>query len=422
MPIFFRTLLRWFTPLIFALTLVSGASAAPTVLPPENALTAAQLGIIVNDDDPLSIAIGNYYKQRRKIPDDNIVHIRFKPGKSIMQPGEFAVLKSSVDARLPARVQALALTWTAPYRVGCMSITAAFTFGYDVRYCAEGCQITATSSYANSNTHKPFDELGIRPTMMLAATSKPFAFALIERGIEADYSLPNGAAYLIETSDVARSVRKELFPAVLQQFGARLPVHIEQAPTLENAKDVMFYVTGSVQVAALDSNHYLPGAIGDHLTSYGGQLTGHEQMSALRWLEAGVTGSYGTVVEPCAFIAKFPNPQILLKHYLAGETLLEAYWKSVVMPGQGVFIGEPLARPYGAYRIKREGAHWYVGGPALQLDTVYNVFAADNVDGPFERVASGVKPMSLAQYLELPEPIRAYYRLEPLIGIDGFIP
>lgn len=29
-----------------------------------------------------------------------------------------------------------------------------------------------------------------------------------------------------------------------------------------------------------------------------------------------------------------------------GDTLLEAYWKSVAMPGQGLFIGEPLARPF----------------------------------------------------------------------------
>jgi hypothetical protein len=26
--------------------------------------------------------------------------------------------------------------------------------------------------------------------------------------------------------------------------------------------------------------------------------------------------------------------------------LIEAYWKSVQMPGQGLFVGEPLAAPY----------------------------------------------------------------------------
>jgi hypothetical protein len=70
-------------------------------------------------------------------------------------------------------------------------------------------------------------------------------------------------------------------------------------------------------------------------------------MSALRWLEAGATGSYGTVTEPCNFVDKFPRPNIVIDRYLNGETLLEAYWKSVAWPGQGVFIGEPLARPFG---------------------------------------------------------------------------
>jgi uncharacterized protein (TIGR03790 family) len=70
-------------------------------------------------------------------------------------------------------------------------------------------------------------------------------------------------------------------------------------------------------------------------------------MSSLRWLEAGATGSYGTVVEPCNFTQKFPHPGVLMAHYLDGDTLIEAYWKSVLMPGQGIFIGEPLARPFG---------------------------------------------------------------------------
>jgi uncharacterized protein (TIGR03790 family) len=70
------------------------------------------------------------------------------------------------------------------------------------------------------------------------------------------------------------------------------------------------------------------------------------QMSALRWLEAGATGSYGTVVEPCNLPQKFPNPALVAANYLKGDTLIEAYWKSVAMPGQGIFIGEPLAAPF----------------------------------------------------------------------------
>lgn len=114
----------------------------------------------------------------------------------------------------------------------------------------------------------------------------------------------------------------------------------------------MFYFTGLKQVKYINSNQFIAGAAADHLTSTGGVLFGGSQMSILRWLDAGASASYGTVVEPCNFLSKFPNPGVLMSHYLNGNTLLEAYWKSVAMPGQGLFIGEPLASPYKDCRIK----------------------------------------------------------------------
>ncbi len=78
-------------------------------------------------------------------------------------------------------------------------------------------------------------------------------------------------------------------------------------------------------------------------------------MSSLRWLEAGATGSYGTVTEPCNFPGKFPHPGLVMKWYFRGDTLIEAYWKSVAMPGEGLFIGEPLAAPYAGHRLYRQG-------------------------------------------------------------------
>src|SRR5262249_3704207 len=127
---------------------------------------------------------------------------------------------------------------------------------------------------------------------------------------------------------------------------SRVAVDVLQAPGVRDRQDILFYFIGAMTVPALTTNRFLPGAIADHLTSFGGMLTNSPQMSSLRWLEAGATGSYGTVVEPCNFVAKFPDVSVLMRHYLAGETLLEAYWKSVLMPGQGLFIGEPLAAPF----------------------------------------------------------------------------
>ena len=119
------------------------------------------------------------------------------------------------------------------------------------------------------------------------------------------------------------------------------------ADYIKDKKRVLFYFTGVKNVEALKTIRFVPGAIADHLTSVGGDLLGgSDQMSSLRWLEAGATGSYGAVVEPCNYPTKFPYPAIVIDRYLKGETLIEAYWKSVAWPGQGIFIGEPLARPF----------------------------------------------------------------------------
>jgi hypothetical protein len=173
----------------------------------------------------------------------------------------------------------------------------------------------------------------------------------------------------------------------------------------------MFYFTGLTQVPALDSNTFLPGAIGDHLTSAGGDLFGSGQMSSLKWLEAGATGSYGAVVEPCNFPAKFPVPAVVMAHYLQGETLIEAYWKSVLMPGQGIFIGEPLARPFAGYASQP----LKTGGLALTARVfapgVYDVQAAPSMMGPY-RTVNRIQLGWGMRELKLDKIPPAYYRFE----------
>jgi uncharacterized protein (TIGR03790 family) len=148
------------------------------------------------------------------------------------------------------------------------------------------------------------------------------------------------------TTDKARDSRVSLYPTVKSASAGLIEIEILKQDSLTHRSDVMFYFTGLTSVAGLETLRFLPGAIADHLTSFGGMLTDSSQMSVLRWLEAGATGSYGTVVEPCNFPQKFADPAIVIRHYIAGETLIEAYWKSVAWPGQGVFVGEPLAAPY----------------------------------------------------------------------------
>ncbi|WP_013320561.1 TIGR03790 family protein [Gloeothece verrucosa] len=344
----FGLLSRRFFLVVWVFLSLSGCSWIKEAFPfnKHKKLTSDQLGIIINQSDPTSVEIGQYYQQKRKIPPQNLIYIKFKPNRVALSPLEFQELKTQVDAQTPAHIQAYALTWASPYRVGCMSITSAFAFGYDSSYCASGCFPTHISAYFDSDTSQPYQTFKFRPTVAIAATKVSEAKKLIDKGIAADGKNPKGTAYLVSTNDKARNVRGLDYLNILKELGQRFLIKIIYADALENKSDVMFYFTGVPKVNKLDSNVFLPGAIADHLTSYGGQLTNSSQMSSLRWLQSGATGSYGTVVEPCNFPEKFSNPGVLMKHYLKGDTLLEAYWKSVAMPGQGIFIGEPLARPF----------------------------------------------------------------------------
>lgn len=304
--------------------------------------------MVVNTDDPQSIAVGVYYAEQRRIPARNVVKLSLGAPRETLDPESFERAKQALDARLPDEVQALALTWTYPYRVGCMSVTSAFAFGYASRYCADGCKATAPSPYYDAASSRPWDDFRMRPTMMLAATSFPNAEQLIDRGRRSDGTGTGttGRAYLVVTPDRARNTRAPAFPAIRAALGDRLPIELVEADGIRDRYDVRFYFTGTTQVPYLDTLGFLPGALADHLTSAGGALNGKKQMTVLRWLEAGATASYGTVVEPCNFPQKFPNPAVAMRRYLDGDTAIEAYWKSVVWPGQGLFVGEPLARPF----------------------------------------------------------------------------
>ncbi|MFL6632714.1 MAG: TIGR03790 family protein [Massilia sp.] len=304
------------------------------------------MAIVINDAEPNSVKVGEYYRKRRGIPAANVVHVRI-PGKPHeISPSRFAALKEEIDAHLRPEVQAVLMVWTAPYKVACNSITGAYSLGFDPDQCIRTCVPGRPSPYFNSSSARPYTDLNVRISMLLPTESVEEAKALIDRGAGAGFRIVPATAYFLATSEKARNSRAPFFPPAGRIAARKLTTKPMQADVLEGAQDVMLYETGMAEVDKLDTLHFLPGALADHLTSLGGDLLGDEQMSSLRWLEAGATASYGTVSEPCNHWQKFPNPAVLLRHYVQGNSAIEAYWKSVAWPIQGLFIGEPLAAPY----------------------------------------------------------------------------
>jgi uncharacterized protein (TIGR03790 family) len=309
-------------------------------------VSAENLAVVINVDDPKSVEVGKYYLSARSIPESNLIKAHIPNNLRTLKPEAFEVIRKQIFQNMSANIQAIVLVWTTPYAVSCNSITSALTLGYDAKQCEKTCDPGKESPYFDSMSRKPFQESGLRISMLLPVESVEQAKSLIDRGVLSSFRLNESSAYFLNTSDKNRSTRSIFFPQTGRIDAIKLDFKSIEADSIKDKNDVMFYFTGLTNVPYLSSISFLPGAIADHLTSSDGDLLGTSQMSSMRWLEAGATASYGTVSEPCNYWQKFPNPMVLLKHYLSGETAIESYWKSVAWPAQGLFIGEPLASPY----------------------------------------------------------------------------
>lgn len=308
-------------------------------------LTPERLGVVYDIDDPAGMRIAEYYAGRRRVPAVNVIGLSV-PDRAVITRLDLARLRAELLERLPSSVQSLLLVWSRPYAVECMSITTAIAAGYRPDFCQPGCARTTLSPLFDSQGWIPADTVGWLPAMLLPIQDEALARAVVDRGVRSDGSRPPGTVYLVRTQDPTRNVRAAGYTDAEAVAGTRVRVLDVSTPLHGSLPDAIAYFTGAARVAELHQIGFRPGAVADHLTSTGGVLQGGNQMPVIEWLQQGATASYGSVSEPCNHLGKFPSPAVFLDHYLRGESLLEAYWKSVAMPGQGLFIGEPLARPY----------------------------------------------------------------------------
>jgi uncharacterized protein (TIGR03790 family) len=407
-----------------------------TLFVPRSSIQRSEVAVLVNDNDPQSVEVANYYQQVRKIPSRNMIHLNFDqdkihpglPSNNGIDPAEFAALKAQVDAAAGPEIQAFVVSWSKPFRIARFnyystnySITSAFTFGIDAAYLtSDNCAATPVNRYYGSASTAPYTDFGIRPTMLLAGVSTASVKATIDKGLRADRNLPGGSGWFVRTADSLRSApRLQDFQATVQNWNRPeilTMTYFDYSTNggrseIKNAANILFYETGLANVSGLNTNTYVPGALADHLTSNGGDLFGTDQMSALRWLEAGVTASYGTVTEPCAFADKFPAASVLVKSYFRGNTALEAYTKSVRQPSQGVFVGDPLARPFGTRATLVNGV-LNIKTSSLEPGINYDLYSAPSASGPFSKIATVAVPRYQFATITVPGNSAPFYKLE----------
>ncbi len=170
----------------------------------------------------------------------------------------------------------------------------------------------------------------------------------LRRSALADGTHPDGTIYYMRNGDVRSTTRQPGFQAAVAELNALgVDAEVLQGKIPLGRKAVLGLMAGTRSFDWPGSGStILPGAICEHLTSFGGVLNrSSSQMPLTEFLRRGAAGASGTVIEPYSIQAKFPLPAIQV-HYARGCSLAEAFYQSVSGPYQLLIVGDPLCRPW----------------------------------------------------------------------------
>ena len=332
--------------------------------------------VVVNLNSTNSVQLGNYYCEKRQVPPQNLLRASWRGGNVAWQKSDFQnfilnPLLAMLSARqLTNQIDYVLLCMDFPYRVenggslttsGTNSTTSALFYGFTTDYPPQvnpgSCSVPDASynSYAGSEClfrsvapgNSKTNFLGV----MLTASNLVSAKQVIDRAVAGDGTFPTQTVYLAKSSDVFRNLRYPLFDNAV--FNARLrgncPVQRIGADPSYSLGTVLGLQSGWGNPYVIGSTSFVPGALADNFTSWGGTLFEYSgQLNILVLLEAGAAGCYGTVIEPCSYATKFPSPQDYF-YQARGFSMAECYYQSVTNPYQGLLMGDPLAAPFALY-------------------------------------------------------------------------
>lgn len=358
-------------------------------------LGAAQLAVIANSQDPYSVgSAGNvvctagstaikddgvvgYYVLKHNVPCSNVYAVSLQVTPAISLPTFNSAVLPTLQA-LPPTIQAIALGWAQPSVVFNQSISSVVAkagpvTGTTCFDSGSGLSAGPINPYFNSTSQAPYTDFQLRPTMMLAGESCPTCTSTNNYGFPwlADISVarsfidaavggantnpPGGNVYWAWTGDLGRSITALI--ASPATFGNALSPLVNaqvlgslSSPTsaVVSQKNILVYDEGAAHWLYNNPGFVSGGGIGFAVTSTSGLLPyDGNQTNAASWLYYGAVAAFGNAVEPCGlFPYKSPDPALIVPFYTQGQTAIEALWKSVRLPWQGNFVGDPLAAPY----------------------------------------------------------------------------
>ncbi|MFA4943734.1 MAG: TIGR03790 family protein [Lentisphaeria bacterium] len=332
--------------LALALALPLPLAAAPPGRAAEP-LRAGRVLVVANSGSAASLELASAYRRAHGLPPLNLVLVS-PPDPINIAPAEFTQkLLTPVRQRLALlgerNVDYIVLCRDVPYRTAGRSVAAALMFdGLENLAAGQGYHGQAFPFDATL----PLHHRRLRPTTMVAGANVQEGLALIRRAQVTYADLRTAGRFYLCAGEGPRGIRNPMIPgavAALARSGARG----EQVATasLQGREDILGQFTGHTWIE-LEGNRYLPGAILDNLTSFGGCLLDPRgQADLLTFVRHGVGGAYGTVEEPTNNPTRWADYSLPLR-YAAGFNLMDAYLATVLDWQFGLVVGDPLMAPF----------------------------------------------------------------------------
>jgi uncharacterized protein (TIGR03790 family) len=353
------------------------------------AQTPANVLLVVNDDEPASVEIGEYYAKARGLPASQIVRVKAPVQDAVSRPEFERTIEQPIGQwlnrhQLQDRILYIVLTKGVPLKILGTPGREGSTASVDSELTLLYRKMVGTPATTAGRVANPYF-LGEQPITAAAPFSRA-AFdiylvtrldgftvadvkALIDRAAAATTTgrvvLDQRATEPDRTGDswLARAAEEI---AKIDQTRALLEGTRARAAAAEPA--IGYFSWGSNDTANRQRTvglQFSPGAIGGMFLSTDAR-TFREPPAAWRPVDGpvndamfgpgsqslagdlvrdGITGLAASVSEP--FLDGMVRPQILFPAYLAGRTLADAFYLATpFLSWQGVVIGDPLCSPF----------------------------------------------------------------------------
>jgi uncharacterized protein (TIGR03790 family) len=355
--------------------------------------------VVVNQASSNSCELANFYCQQREIPPQNVLYLDWTGGNTQWTSNDLQttlvtpLLNMLASRQLAGQVDYVVLSMDIPFQTSDGSTVNSTTSAlfYGLRLGNGSDPFATTNSYAASEgIFNPVATVGSPGysflTTMITGDSLAHAEQLVEQGVSSDGTFPQQPVVLAKSSDTYRNLRYMYFDNAI--FDVNI---LGVSSTLRTDTDLVSWPNGclgyetGLAMFNVPPDQFVPGAIADSLTSYGGIIFGsNSQTNLLSFIDAGAAASYGTVAEPENDTQKFPNPEVYF-YQARGFNVAESYYQSVNVPYLGLMVAEPLAAPFARFGY----GQWSTNLPNAVLSGTTNlsvIFTAYDSSHPLQQV------------------------------------